>query len=233
MSRLSTRNGRLAPSITWLALGSFLSQVCPALRSWALVPSALSCPPHGLSAPALVSKPLVTKAPLSQASRRFRRRVHTSDPSSCVLRPRDSPGQRAPLACLSPDPAEGSGLQKGLLASCKAQPRLYWFPEGYDLQEHCSVLGLDVTTVVGRAHRSGAGIHNQGVRGSAPSGGSRGGSRLVSCRFGGSRLSWPVAASSSLCLCHRAASPSCPCTSSLFESLIRTVVVMRYNDSGG
>ena len=131
--------------------------------------SALSCPPHGLGAPALVSKPLVTKAPLSQVSRRIRRRVHTSDPLSCVLRPRDSPGQRAALACLSPDPAEGSGLQKGLLASRKAQPRLYWFPEGDDLQEHFSVLGLDVTTVVGRAHCSGAGIHSQGVGGSAPS----------------------------------------------------------------
>lgn len=116
-----------------------------ASQSWALVPSALSCPPCGLGAPGLVSKPLVTTAPLSQASRRVRRRVHTSDPSSCDLRLRDSPGQRAPPACLSPGPAEGSELQKGLLVSLKAQPRLYWFLQGDDLQDHFSVLGLNVT----------------------------------------------------------------------------------------
>ena len=33
-----------------------------ALQSWALVPSALSCPPCGLGAPGLVSNPLVTTA---------------------------------------------------------------------------------------------------------------------------------------------------------------------------
>ena len=232
MSHLSTRNGRLAPSGTWLALGLSVSQVCPDLGAGRWSPLLSAVLPTA-SALLVLCKPLVTTAPLSQASRRVRRRVLTSDPSSCVLRPRDSPGQKAPPACLSPDPAEGSELQKGLLASRKAQPRLYWLPQGDDLQEHFSVLGLDVTTIVGGAHRSGARIHNQGVGGSAPSGGSRGGSLLVSCRFGGSRLSWPVVASSSLCLCHRAASPSCPCISSVFESLIRAVVVMIYNGSLG
>lgn len=50
MSRLSIRNGRLAPSVTWLVMGLFVSRVCRPYRAgrWSLLLSAVLPAASGL-----------------------------------------------------------------------------------------------------------------------------------------------------------------------------------------
>ena len=101
-----------------------------ALQSWPLVPSALSCPPCGLGAPGLASKPLVTTAPLSQASRRVRSQVHTSDPSSCDPRLRDSPGPRAQPAVFLQTPQKVLSCRRGIWFPVRPSPDSAGFHRG-------------------------------------------------------------------------------------------------------